>query len=91
MGVPVFAETCPHYLFFNESVYDSEDFDLARYVMSPPLRSRGRSWSNVAVPALLCIDEAGFTWRPLDTGTLCRRGGDGKGSSCTMTAELRRE
>jgi dihydropyrimidinase len=40
MGVPVFAETCPHYLFFDDSVYDSEDFDLARYVMSPPLRSK---------------------------------------------------
>lgn len=40
MGVPVFAETCPHYLFFDDSAYDSEDFDLARYVMSPPLRSR---------------------------------------------------
>jgi len=40
MGVPVFAETCPHYLFFDDSAYDSEDFDLARYVMSPPLRSK---------------------------------------------------
>ncbi|GAA5232717.1 dihydropyrimidinase [Verticiella sediminum] len=40
LGVPVFAETCPHYLFFDDSVYDSEDFDLARYVMSPPLRSK---------------------------------------------------
>lgn len=40
MGVPVFAETCPHYLFFDDSVYDSEEFDLARYVMSPPLRSK---------------------------------------------------
>lgn len=39
-GIPVFAETCPHYLFFDESVYDSDDFSLARYVMSPPLRSR---------------------------------------------------
>lgn len=40
MGVPVFAETCPHYLFFDDSAYDNEDFDLARYVMSPPLRSK---------------------------------------------------
>ncbi len=40
LGVPVFAETCPHYLFFDDSVYDSDDFDLARYVMSPPLRSK---------------------------------------------------
>jgi dihydropyrimidinase len=39
-GIPVFAETCPHYLFFDESVYDSDDFSLAKYVMSPPLRSR---------------------------------------------------
>ncbi len=40
LGVPVFAETCPHYLFFDESVYESEDFDVARYVMTPPLRSK---------------------------------------------------
>jgi dihydropyrimidinase len=40
LGVPVFAETCPHYLFFDDSVYDSDEFDLARYVMSPPLRSK---------------------------------------------------
>lgn len=39
-GIPVFAETCPHYLFFDESVYGSDDFSLAKYVMSPPLRSR---------------------------------------------------
>jgi dihydropyrimidinase len=37
-GIPVFAETCPHYLFFDDSAYDSESFDVARYVMSPPLR-----------------------------------------------------
>ena len=40
MGVPVFAETCPHYLFFDDSAYESEDFDVARYAMSPPLRSK---------------------------------------------------
>ncbi|MDO9404197.1 MAG: dihydropyrimidinase [Polaromonas sp.] len=40
MGVPVFAETCPHYLFFDDSAYDSDSFDVARYVMSPPLRSK---------------------------------------------------
>lgn len=36
--IPVFAETCPHYLFFDESQYESDDFDVAKYVMSPPLR-----------------------------------------------------
>ena len=38
-GIPVFAETCPHYLLFDDSVYASEDLDVARYVMTPPLRS----------------------------------------------------
>ena len=39
-GLPVFAETCPHYLFFDDSSYQSDDFDVARYVMSPPLRPK---------------------------------------------------
>lgn len=37
-GIPVFAETCPHYLLFDDSVYDNEDFETAKYVMTPPLR-----------------------------------------------------
>ena len=40
LGIPVFAETCPHYLFFDDSAYSDDSFDLARYVMSPPLRSK---------------------------------------------------
>jgi D-hydantoinase len=39
-GIPVFAETCPHYLFFDDSVYASEEWETAQYVMSPPLRSK---------------------------------------------------
>jgi dihydropyrimidinase len=37
-GIPVFAETCPHYLLFDDSVYDNDDVATARYVMTPPLR-----------------------------------------------------
>jgi dihydropyrimidinase len=36
---PVFAETCPHYLFLDSSVYDDETFDTAKYVLTPPLRA----------------------------------------------------
>lgn len=36
----VFAETCPHYLFFDDSVYKSNDFEVAKYVISPPLRKK---------------------------------------------------
>jgi dihydropyrimidinase len=39
-GIPVFAETCPHYLLFDDSVYDNDDFETAKYVMTPPLRTR---------------------------------------------------
>ena len=37
-GIPVFAETCPHYLLFDDSVYDNDDFETAKFVMTPPLR-----------------------------------------------------
>lgn len=38
-GIPVFAETCPHYLLFDDQVYDNDDFETAKFVMTPPLRT----------------------------------------------------
>ncbi len=38
-GIPVFAETCPHYLLFDDSVYHGDDLEIAKYVMTPPLRT----------------------------------------------------
>lgn len=39
-GRPVFAETCPHYLFLDDSVYDEAGgFDVAKFVLTPPLRA----------------------------------------------------
>ncbi len=38
-AIPVFAETCPHYLFLDDSVYDTPDFaEGAKAIMTPPLR-----------------------------------------------------
>ncbi len=37
-GVPVHAETCPHYLFLTKEEYERPGFDSAKYVMTPPLR-----------------------------------------------------
>lgn len=37
-GLPVFAETCPQYLFLSDEEYGREGFEGAKYVMSPPLR-----------------------------------------------------
>jgi dihydropyrimidinase len=38
-GIRVFAETCPHYLLFDDTVYTGDDFEIAQYVMTPPLRT----------------------------------------------------
>ncbi|MCG8569284.1 MAG: dihydropyrimidinase [Spirochaetes bacterium] len=35
----IFAETCPHYLVFTEEQYLLPDFQGAKYIMSPPLRT----------------------------------------------------
>ena len=50
-GVPVYAETCPQYLFLSEEEYDRPGFHGAKYVCSPPLRPKGneeRLWSGLA-------------------------------------------
>ena len=42
-GIDVFAETCPQYLLLNEDRYKEADFNGAKYVMSPPLRTEESS------------------------------------------------
>ncbi|MGD9536313.1 MAG: dihydropyrimidinase [Alphaproteobacteria bacterium] len=37
-GLPVHAETCPHYLFLGPEEYDRPGFEGAKFVMTPPLR-----------------------------------------------------
>ena len=38
-GIPVHAETCPHYLFLTDEEYDRAEFEGTKYVMTPPLRT----------------------------------------------------
>jgi dihydropyrimidinase len=40
MGVPVYAETCPQYLFLDYSVYEQPGFEGAKWVMTPPIREK---------------------------------------------------
>lgn len=37
-GIHAFAETCPQYLFLDDSYYDKPGFEGAKYVMTPALR-----------------------------------------------------
>jgi dihydropyrimidinase len=39
-GIPAFAETCPQYLFLDDSVYDQPGFEGAKYVMTPAIRGK---------------------------------------------------
>ncbi|NQU68408.1 MAG: dihydropyrimidinase [Candidatus Marinimicrobia bacterium] len=39
-GLPVYAETCPQYLFLDLNNYEHDGFEGAKYVMSPPLREK---------------------------------------------------
>ena len=39
-GIEIYAETCPQYLMLDEERYKEPDFNGAKYVMSPPLRSK---------------------------------------------------
>ncbi len=39
-GVDVVAETCPQYLFLDESYYDKPNFEGAKWVMTPALREK---------------------------------------------------
>jgi len=40
LGLPAYAETCPQYLFLDNSYYEGEGFEGAKYVMTPPLRDK---------------------------------------------------
>jgi dihydropyrimidinase len=40
-GVPIFAETCPQYLFLSEDDLDQPDFHGAKCICSPPPRDKG--------------------------------------------------
>lgn len=56
-GRPAYAETCPQYLFLDNSVYDLPDFEAAKYVFTPPARAkhhqdalwRGLAYDDLAV------------------------------------------
>jgi dihydropyrimidinase len=56
-GIPAFAETCPQYLFLSIDDY-GEDFNGAKYVMTPPLREKANQaelWKGLRTDDLQVI------------------------------------
>jgi dihydropyrimidinase len=57
-GQQAYAETCPQYLFLDESVYDAPGFEAAKYVFTPPARakrSQDALWRGLAADDLSVI------------------------------------
>jgi dihydropyrimidinase len=57
-GIHAFAETCPQYLFLDDSYYDLPDFEGAKYVMTPALRDKSNQehlWRGLAFGDLHAI------------------------------------
>ena len=57
-GFPVYAETCPQYLFLSYEDYERPGFEGAKFVMSPPLRPKGneeRLWNGIMTDALQVV------------------------------------
>jgi dihydropyrimidinase len=67
-GIPVFAETCPQYLFLDYSYYEKPGFEGAKYVMTPALRDKWNQnelWTGLRMNDLQVIstDHCPFCFR----------------------------
>lgn len=70
-GVKVYVETCPQYLLLNDSCYgekESDSFEGAKYVMSPPLRKaydQEALWKGISLGEISTIgtDHCSFNYK----------------------------
>ncbi len=67
-GQKVYVETCPHYLCLDHSVLDTEDFEGAKYICSPPLRTKHDNdvlWKAIKDGEIQTVstDHCSFTWQ----------------------------
>lgn len=57
-GLPVYAETCPQYLFLSIDNFDVPGFEGAKYVFTPPLREKWHQeklWAGLATDNLQVV------------------------------------
>jgi dihydropyrimidinase len=86
-GIPAYAETCPQYLFLDDSVYEQPGFEGAKFVMTPPIREKfnqDRLWRGLEYDDLQVIstDHCPFCFKEqkelgLDDFTKIPNGGPG--------------
>lgn len=86
-GLHVFGETCPQYLFLDESCYELPGDEGLKYIMSPPLRHKSNQeklWNYIKDGTLQVVatDHCTFNFHGSkelgkDNFTLCPNGGPG--------------
>ncbi len=72
-GVPVWAETCPHYLFMEESVLDRPGTGGAKWMCSPPQRTPADQealWGGLADGTLSLVSSDHAPYRYDESGKL---------------------
>ncbi len=72
-GVPVWAETCPHYLFMDATVLDRDGPDGAKWMCSPPQRTPADHealWAGLADGTLSLVSSDHAPYRFDETGKL---------------------
>lgn len=72
-GHLVFGETCPQYLILDQGLYDAEGFEGAKWVMTPPLRTKADQaelWKALRVGDLATVgtDHCPFCWADKQRG-----------------------
>ena len=69
----VYAETCPHYLTLDNTMYDQEGFEGAKYVLTPPLREswhQAELWNGLRRDDLQVVSTDHCAFRFSDQKTL---------------------
>ena len=66
-GVNAFCETCPQYLLLDRSYQERPDFEGAKYICAPPLRTKHDQevlWKAIrdGVVDIVSTDHCSFTW-----------------------------
>jgi len=70
-GAPIWAETCPHYLFQTESVLDRPGREGAKWMCSPPQRTKADQqalWAGLAAGHLQVVSSDHAPYRFDETG-----------------------
>jgi dihydropyrimidinase len=70
-GAPVWAETCPHYLFQTEDILDKAGMEGAKWMCSPPQRTRADQralWAGLAAGHLQVVSSDHAPYRFDETG-----------------------